>query len=86
MAGLRTPGLGLGTWLFGCWVCQKPWLSRHHLQGTKSGGDELDGADGKIPTPTLRRGSGWGTFVLGNHLPPRAPRQEASVRSPEPGD
>lgn len=33
MAGPQTPGPGLGTWLFGCWVCRRLWPFRRHLQG-----------------------------------------------------
>lgn len=40
-AGPRTPGPGPGTWLSGCWVCQRLWPSHLHLQGTH-GGAELD--------------------------------------------
>lgn len=84
MVGLRTPGLALVTWLFGCWVCQKPWLSRHHLQGTKWEGAESDSVDSGPPTPALQRGSGADS-ALGSYLPPRAPGQTPSARNPEPG-
>lgn len=45
MAGPQTPGLGPGTWLFGCWVCQRLWPSRHHLQGTHRKGPRWDCED-----------------------------------------
>lgn len=67
MVGLRVPGLALATWLFGCWVCQKPWLSHHHLQGTKRERAELDGVDCGSPTPARRRGSGAFCYYLKEH-------------------
>lgn len=81
MVDLRTPGLVLATWLFGCQACQKPWLSRLHLKGTKWEGAESDRVDSRSPTTVLRRGRGADS-ALGNHLPPRAPRQKPSARNP----
>lgn len=74
MAGPQTPGPGPGTWLFGYWVCQRLWLSHHHLQGTHGKGYSWTGRQNS-------HGGGEGGGGEGEALAaclPGSPRREKS--------